>query len=894
MGSAIWKLSALATVVGLGMVGVVVQQKGLGLGSSKPGATAAGDAKGTAAPPVPKVPGAGKTPSPEKVAENASDPFGTESPSDTTGGPPEQTGPSDTTPTLAEDGPPENSITGTETTESAGQTAPRTRTRGLNFKDQVLADSGPPADAGQFGEGTSGDQSETGSRSASAQNLDPAEMEGTTAGDNPTTDSTDEERFPGRPQPNTPGQGARTRGRGPARNDTFAGQTPDAANAADPIGEFGPDQNAEAQGQPIPRVPGAGGSAGRPSGNAGSFRAQPVENVVNDVEDGQRGAAPAGYQAQVPQGGKAQSGLPKGRPSMLRDEDDGIKSGQRTAPPRPPGVAAPPVPKTGNLQQRPKSSLVDEEEDAPASRPPAPGAVKSPATTPKLINGADAAPTQSMPPSVSKSAGTRPKGFDDEDEGLGATPGRPQPAPPSSTPSPTTDRTQTNPRGPADTSEFDNPLPPAGTPRPRGPSGLQDDETPLTGTPDAAASRSTVTDVRVSPQQSGATGGYPGTSPRAAGRGRVMIEKSAPTTAYVGQPFVYTLKVRNTGNASAQQVIVEDELPEGVAMQGSTLQAEMTGRKLAWKIGSLAAGEEKKISVKVVPGKAGATGTAARVKFMAEQRYASADGPDAGMNTAPRTTSRTSTRTSTRSRSNTAATPGGRIEMEMEAPPDIVTGRSFELRFRVTNRSNQPATDLLVINTLPNGVRDASGVPALQYELKSLAPGESREMPLTLMARQPGPKSCHVEIQVKDTLAVLYSNDFAFEVGGNAIAATGQTRPSLGVDLVQPDGPVALGGRASYEIRLTNRGTAPVRQSIVRLTVPAELRLANVSPQSYRQEGADLVFEPIPSLEAGQQAVVKADFIAQSAGDTFVKIQTTAAHMKRPLSREEGLTISGN
>lgn len=879
MGSAIWKLSALATVVGLGMVGVVVQQKGL-FGTAKPAANAAANAKpetGTAAPPpkVPKLGGessASTDPKPAAKPDPTESPFGDEQATTISEGPPDQNSALDGDQTLVDPTAQSSQTEDTQSFEPGQKTQSRTRARGLDFKNQIVGDSTPDSDAGQFEE-PAGDGAAVAQDTASGQTLDSSEMEGTVSGDNPTGNLTaEEDPFAKR---NAALQAARNQAGGEQDRRGASGQSTEFA-AGDPAGE-------PQTGPVVPPATSRQRGRARLIADAESENAQSTDNVGRDVIDGQSQAAPAGYRAEASAAGKTPTTASKGRPKIGEDEEAFKKSTQ--APPGAPGVAAPPAPRTGNIPKRPDG--LREEDDPALSRRGAQPPAKSAQLEPKRINEPSAQTDQSMPPSVSKNNRSRPNPFADEDGEPGTTPR------PAKSNAPPADRTQTEAQEPTDSSEFENTPPPVGNPKPRPPAKFdEDDNGPLPGTPDAAASLSSQTDVKAPPGPLPATE-FPGTAPRTGGRGRVTIEKVAPTTAYIGQPLVYTIKVRNVGNGPAQQVVVEDVLPEGVAMQGSTLQAEMTGRKLAWKMGTMSAGEERKISVKVVPGKAGAIGSAATVKFVADQRNAGADQRYASTDETAVTTPAVDQMTSrTSPRSNPES--GSAIQLEMQNPPKIAVGQNFELQFRMTNRSDQPARNLLVVSTLPLGVWDRTyKVQNLEYPVATLAAGESRDMPLELMANRPGPAICRTKV-MDSSGRVLFSQEFSFEVEAGSTASAAQGRPSLGVEVVPPSGPVQLGGRAAYEIRLVNRGTAPVRQGIVRLTVPEELRLVDAGPLTYRQEGADLVFDPIPSLEVGQQAVVKAEFVAQAAGDTYLKVQTTASHLKRPLSREEGLTINGN
>src|SRR5258708_9682835 len=93
------------------------------------------------------------------------------------------------------------------------------------------------------------------------------------------------------------------------------------------------------------------------------------------------------------------------------------------------------------------------------------------------------------------------------------------------------------------------------------------------------------------------------------------MEKIARAKAVPGKPMVYQILVRNTGAIPAHQVVVEDAVPEGLKIDGSIPQAQLKDNHLIWKMGTIPAGREKKISVRVIPLNEGAIGSVATLNF---------------------------------------------------------------------------------------------------------------------------------------------------------------------------------------------------------------------------------------------------------------------------------------
>jgi len=250
--------------------------------------------------------------------------------------------------------------------------------------------------------------------------------------------------------------------------------------------------------------------------------------------------------------------------------------------------------------------------------------------------------------------------------------------------------------------------------------------------PDAAASGDSATNViapRMPAMPAGDVGGI-------RGRAKVTIEKIAPPTALLGQPLIYSIIVRNNGTTAARQVVVEDDVPDGVTMQGSIPQAEMTGRKLKWNIGSLEIGQEQRISVKVIPTAEGPVGSAATVNFVHDGR-STTGGVDPAAN--------------------------GLVALELQSPQNINVGQSFEVRFRLTNLTNRTLTQLTIINQLPEILRHESRRQDLEYPIKALAPRETLDVTLSLTASQTGLANSRAFVMTQDE-TILESKQFNVNV----------------------------------------------------------------------------------------------------------------------------------
>ncbi|MBN1818323.1 MAG: DUF11 domain-containing protein [Sedimentisphaerales bacterium] len=84
----------------------------------------------------------------------------------------------------------------------------------------------------------------------------------------------------------------------------------------------------------------------------------------------------------------------------------------------------------------------------------------------------------------------------------------------------------------------------------------------------------------------------------------LQIAKTGPKTLYLGRRAEYTITVKNTGNAIAQNTVVEDTIPEGVQDVRATEGGKMVGSKIRWELGPLAQNASRSLSVTYMPAKA--------------------------------------------------------------------------------------------------------------------------------------------------------------------------------------------------------------------------------------------------------------------------------------------------
>ena len=98
---------------------------------------------------------------------------------------------------------------------------------------------------------------------------------------------------------------------------------------------------------------------------------------------------------------------------------------------------------------------------------------------------------------------------------------------------------------------------------------------------------------------------------------QLTIEKHAPPDASLGQELIYSIVIKNVGQSTARNVIVEDIVPKGSDLLGTIPQAQMANKKLVWQLGAIDPRQSRTIQIKIVPTEPGQIGSVATVSFEA-------------------------------------------------------------------------------------------------------------------------------------------------------------------------------------------------------------------------------------------------------------------------------------
>lgn len=211
----------------------------------------------------------------------------------------------------------------------------------------------------------------------------------------------------------------------------------------------------------------------------------------------------------------------------------------------------------------------------------------------------------------------------------------------------------------------------------------------------------------------------------------VSVTVTAPGAVAVDQELTYTIIVRNTGPAAAEEVVVLDSLPEAVTVETISGGGTTTGREVAWPaIASLSSNGSREFSVTVTP-------TSMGVLVNRVRAVAATPDPNPSNNDGSADASQVETLVSVLAD----------VRVSLAGPNEAVPGTEQSWEITVTNDGPSSSEEVVIRSSFPAGVvpvaaSDDGAIDGSAVEwqaLPTLVPGESVTRTVTATAPFVGP-----------------------------------------------------------------------------------------------------------------------------------------------------------
>lgn len=326
-------------------------------------------------------------------------------------------------------------------------------------------------------------------------------------------------------------------------------------------------------------------------------------------------------------------------------------------------------------------------------------------------------------------------------------------------------------------------------------------------------------------------------------RGMVSVEKvDSADPVWLGQPFTYTLQVRNTSGGPANNVSITDPLPaqvQGVSVASvAPFTCALAAGQVTCTAPTVAAGASVDIPISVV---ANAPGTANNV-CSATVGGAQALGDCS---------------------ESTVIQNGTIVVSKSDSADPVYVDQVFEYRLNVTNSSPGRAQTVVISDPLPAGVVSAFA-PTWQAPIDTCAVAGGT-LTCTAASIEPG-ASALVTIPVRATATGTPTNVCTATVGGSTLAQPQCTEQTTvldgGLSVIKTASvpAVALGGEFTYSLTWQNGRPTPIMDAVIVDALPNEVELVSVAADApftcSTNRGGNLVLtcaaaNPVPGDASG-------------------------------------------
>lgn len=330
--------------------------------------------------------------------------------------------------------------------------------------------------------------------------------------------------------------------------------------------------------------------------------------------------------------------------------------------------------------------------------------------------------------------------------------------------------------------------------------------------------------------------------------------KCGPEEVCPGDPIHYSITVTNRGSCAANEVVVTDNLPDG-------LTHESGQKTLYFRLGTLEPCQTKKVDFCV---------TACRRGKICNSAVVTACNAD-----------------STSCQWCTCVCCCD-IDLIKVGPKEQAIGKNADYQITVTNTGDILLTDVVVTDQAPsatsivaaNGAK-INGNQAV-WRLRELQPGEKANFNLTTTTCTPG---CF-------TNKVHVTNCQQCDACAEATTRW-RGRPALNVCITDTDDPICVGEMTSYRITVINQGSEADSNVVVNVRFPDNITPESASgPSKGTVSGQTVSFAPLNNFSPRQTLEYRVDARAKKSGDARVNVEVTSESIKTPITQQESTIVN--
>jgi len=334
----------------------------------------------------------------------------------------------------------------------------------------------------------------------------------------------------------------------------------------------------------------------------------------------------------------------------------------------------------------------------------------------------------------------------------------------------------------------------------------------------------------------------------------LTCEKCGPAEVCPGDPVNYTITVSNRGSCTAEDVVITDNVPDG-------LEHSSCLRTLTFKLGCLEPCQTKKVNVCFTAVKRGKV-----------------------CNTVVVTACNADT---VNCQACTCICCCG-VDIVKVGPKETQIGKNADYQITVTNTGDKVLHEVVVTDNAPasTSIVAANGATVngnqAVWKLKELKPGEKVSFTITLTTCVPG---CFTNrVGVTNSEGCTACAEFTTRWKGRA---------ALNVCITNTDNPICVGEPTSYLISVVNQGSEADSNVVVTVRFPNEIVPVAASGDSPGAvSGQTVTFAPVNNLGPRQTLKYRVDSRAKASGDARIVVEVTSDSAKTPIVQQESTVVN--
>ena len=219
-----------------------------------------------------------------------------------------------------------------------------------------------------------------------------------------------------------------------------------------------------------------------------------------------------------------------------------------------------------------------------------------------------------------------------------------------------------------------------------------------------------------------------------------------------------------------------------------------------------------------------------------------------------------------------------KLVVQTSGPKRVLVGDETLLTFTVSNPGSGVASGVVLAEHIPAGMKHPGG-DDLVYTVGDLKPGESRQLQLRLKAVQAG--TIANVISARGDASLRAQHRFDVEV----------VSPKLDLDLAGPKRRY-LEREATYQLSVSNPGTAPAQQVELAAYLPPGLKFVNANNAGRYDEATRAVYWRLEELPVNHRGTVELVALPVEAGQFSIKVRG-AAQRGLTVEKEQPVVVEG-